>query len=90
LSSCGLTPKEYKTSGGSKADAIIEMSFSYGWLEDPEVDIEHAQYEAAQRCKSWGFDEADAFDLPTETCIRMSKKGNCKEFRVTKKFQCIG
>ncbi len=42
---------------------------------------------ATQRCKSWGYEKAVAFEFETSTCLQQSDWG-CVKTLVTKEYQC--
>ncbi len=48
--------------GGSRSDALVEMSYDIGGLEVPVVDWDTALASATKRCNAWGYSRADAFE----------------------------
>ncbi|SHN56261.1 YecR family lipoprotein [Desulfovibrio litoralis] len=58
LSSCAVK-KDWAATGGSRADATVRLSYSYGGFEQPVVDEAQALAVATQRCQSWGYTGAD-------------------------------
>lgn len=79
--------KNWGASGGSKADGTVKLAYTYGMFEVPEVDDAEALQIATQRCKSWGYSKAVAFDFENSRCQKMSSSG-CTQTIVTKEFQC--
>ena len=74
--------------GGSKADALVDMSYDVGGLEVPVVDWTAAAASAAKRCAAWGYRKADAFEGTRTQCHSRDMYGNCSMATVTKTYQC--
>lgn len=75
--------------GGSRADATVELSFEYGQFERPNVDMAQAQTTALQRCRVWGYTGADAFGGQMAHCEAANSFG-CIRTLVTVRYQCTG
>ena len=88
LSGCATT-KNWTATGGSRADATVRLSYSYGQFEKPQISEQQAQSLAASRCATWGYTGAEAFGGSEQKCT-MSGGMGCAEFQVTKEYQCIG
>ena len=88
LSGCATT-KNWSATGGSRADATVRLSYTYGLFENPQVSDQQGQSLAASRCGSWGYTGAEAFGGIEKKCL-MSNGSGCTEFQVTKEFQCTG
>ncbi len=84
-----VVPKQWAATGGSRADAVIRLSYSYGAFETPQVDDAQALALAEERCKTWGYHSAEAFGGLSKACIQPGSTG-CNEWQVTKEFQCVG
>ena len=76
--------------GGSRADAIIELSYDVGMFEKPVVDWVAAKSSAAQRCRAWGYSQAEAFGGQKSQCHAYNAYGNCLRATITLNYQCIG
>lgn len=87
LSGCAVV-KVPVASGGSKSDGIVELSYSYGSIEFPQVDYSKADQEALKVCLLWGFKESQAFGGSTEQCHTWDYYGACASATVTIKYQC--
>lgn len=98
LFATGCAPKQvvktWSASGGSKADAVVEVGFTYNpQLEKPDVSETQARNEALQRCKAWGYEDAEPFGMYKEQCQQWF--GNpfsgpqCTLMLVTRQFQCL-
>jgi hypothetical protein len=81
--------KHWAATGGSRSDAVVRLSYEYASYEIPEVSQKEALDLASQRCKSWGYSEAEAFGGEMRTCNQYGGNG-CANWLVTKEFQCIG
>jgi len=53
--------KDWVSTGGSRADGTVKLSYEYGALEVPQLDEQQAIRLAIQRCQAWGYDRAEAF-----------------------------
>lgn len=74
--------------GGSRSDGIVEMSYEYGSMTTPNVNRSEAIRAAVRRCKTWGYDGAEAFDAGLSSCVYYSAYG-CNRYRVTTEYQCV-
>lgn len=75
-------------SGGSKADGVIELSYSYGQYQTPEVDYQQGLIKAIDRCMAWGYRDAEAFGYGSVECIYSNDYG-CRQYTVTHSYQCV-
>ncbi len=82
------TSKVWQATGGSRADGIVKLSYQYVMFEVPELASDGTEL-AAERCKVWGYDGAQAFGGVTEQCNNFGPDG-CTSWMVTKEFQCTG
>src|SRR3974390_811316 len=55
------TQKQLVSTGGSRANGTVDLSFEYGMFEKPHWDWNQAHDEAAQRCAAWGYSGAERF-----------------------------
>ena len=81
--------KTLQATGGSKADGVVELSYQYGMFEAPQVQWDQGLVTAQQRCKAWGYKNAEAFGGTTSQCQARNGYGNCTRHFVTAKYQCI-
>jgi hypothetical protein len=75
--------------GGSRADATVELSYEYGQFQQPVVDMRSAQMSAEKRCAVWGYTGADAFGGAKTLCEGANSLG-CTRTVVTVQYQCTG
>jgi uncharacterized protein YceK len=88
LVGCASVKPLYAT-GGSKSDGIVEVSYDYGWWEEPQVQWQDGITIATKRCQAWGYNSAEAFSRGKTECERY--RGNeCMHYMATIKYQCLG
>jgi hypothetical protein len=81
-------PKTPVPTGGSKSDALVELSYQVAGLEIAVVDWETAQISATKRCNSWGYRKADPFEGTKTQCQAFDGYGGCNLATVTRVYQC--
>lgn len=89
LAACAVQ-KTLIPTGGSRSDGTVEMSYDVGMFETPKVDLYQGATTAAQRCRAWGYSDAEAFGGQKTHCHRYNAYGNCLNATVTVQYQCIG
>lgn len=89
LGSTSNGPKSLVSTGGSKADGTVELSYEYRDYERPTIQWEQAYAEAKRRCELWGYSDTEKFGGETRSCIEPSRYG-CLAYYATVKFQCHG
>src|SRR5947208_8803804 len=52
-------PKVPVPTGGSRADGTVRLAYEYGLFEVPQVDWVSARGTAAERCRAWGYTDAE-------------------------------
>jgi hypothetical protein len=88
LAACSVN-KQAVPVGGSRADGTVELAYEFGELQQPVVDWTAAQYEAEQRCKAWGYTQAEKFGGERRQCA-MPSGYSCALYQVTISYQCTG
>jgi hypothetical protein len=88
LAGCAVVKTPVAT-GGSRADGTIHMSYDVGGLEKPQIDWASTKERAAQRCRVWGYTDADPFGGVTTKCQAYNRYG-CIRATVTRTYQCTG
>lgn len=89
LSGCAVT-KDWTATGGSRSDGVVRLSYDYGVFEQPQVNEVQGVDMATQRCKTWGYEGAEAFGGVTRNCNVPDGFGGCNRWLVTKEYQCTG
>lgn len=90
LSGCVTSTKKWTATGGSRADATVQLSYEYSTFERVKTNDNEAINLAVLRCKAWGYYAAEAFGGFTQHCTIPGGFGGCQQFLVTKQFQCLG
>ncbi|QGH30442.1 YecR family lipoprotein [Kluyvera intermedia] len=89
LTGCAVR-KEMVPMGGSKADGTVRMGYTVGQFEKPVVDLNQAASLAAQKCKTWGYEGAEAFGGQVSQCGQTDGFGSCIMSNVSVEYQCTG
>ena len=87
LTACS-TPKTPVTSGGSKADGLIVMSFESDLFEAPVVDWNTTKKTALKSCQAWGYRKTTAFGAIETRCVSRNGFGDCITNRTERTYQC--
>lgn len=87
LAACAVEKTPVPT-GGSRADASIDMSFEVGGFESPVVDWDAARATAAQRCRAWDYADAEPFEGTRTECSQYDPGLGCMMSTVTRTYQC--
>ena len=84
--------KNWAATGGSRADATVDMSYEYiVEKEKPVLQEQEALDLAIKRCQSWGYADAEAFGgVKYNDYIEQTMWGKVTRRHVTKTFQCLG
>lgn len=99
LCGIGCAPKPvvkmWEASGGSRADATVEVGFLYNpETEKPEHSEQQALQEALKRCQAWGYTNAEPFGLYKERCQKQRYAPYvgmiCYQMFVSRQYQCLG
>lgn len=84
---CVSTPVIWSTSGGSKADGFVELSYTYNYMQTPVTDESAGLEKAAGMCKLWGFSNATPLEMVDHKCQYADRYG-CSEWLVTRRYVC--
>ena len=89
LSACATQRVVPVATGGSKADALVEMGYNTGLFHPTEPDWPSANITATKRCKAWGYSKAEGFDGVSTQCHQRNGYGQCLDATVTRTYQCL-
>lgn len=89
LAAACATTKTLQAVGGSRADGVVRLAYTYGMFEKPNVDTAAALQTAKSRCAVWGFTDAEPFGGAMQQCLAMGQYG-CTQTQVTVEYQCTG
>jgi hypothetical protein len=68
------------------------MTYNFGGFQKIVVNKQAGLDGAIKRCKRWGYEYAEAFDLGNKRCFRMGTgflEGVCMDGQVTTEYQCL-
>lgn len=87
--------KNWEASGGSRADATVEVGFEYNPMRQiPDVNENQAYEQAVKRCQAWGYEDAEPFGMYRKICQQMINDpflgSGCVSMLVTRQYQCLG
>lgn len=89
LTACAA-PMVMQATGGSRADGTVDLSYEYTLFQKPVVDMTMATATASDRCRAWGYTNAEPFGGQINHCNQFNGYGNCLDMLVTVKYQCAG
>jgi hypothetical protein len=85
----GCTTYKLWTESASDSElGIVQLSYEYGKFENPQVDERAGVNMARERCKEWGFPEAQR-KAEERQCID-GMKTDCSRWKVLREYQCLG
>ena len=87
--------KSWAAAGGSRADATVQVGFVYNpQTEIPEVTEYQGRRVAEEKCRFWGYPEAEPFGMVKKQCQQIVYNAfagpQCVEILVTQEYQCLG
>jgi len=85
LAGC-TTYKLYSETDSNQEEGVIQLSYEYGRLETPQVDERQGLDLARQRCKDWGYPDAQRRG-EERACIDGTKT-DCARWQVTREYRC--
>jgi len=86
LTAC-VSTQHWSTSGGSRADGLVRVSYEYREFHEPTLSDAQAEQLAASRCSAWGYESAQPVAGQLRECSNRDG-GNCDLWTVTREFQC--
>lgn len=92
LAACVPPPIIPTSTSGSRADGIVEMTYTYAENAPRIVDWATATAEAERRCNAWGYSRAEAFSGEKRTCEVYGEGAFatvCLRGTATRNFQCL-
>jgi len=88
LGACS-TNKELVATGGSRADGTIQLSYEVGAFQKANLSFEQGIATARERCRAWGYSDAEPFGGQTRQCQAPSQYG-CMQWFISMNYQCLG
>ncbi len=87
-------PKEWVPIDGSRMDGNVIVALSWNpQTEKPIHELAQADRVAAERCRRWGYEDAERFGGVDENCVQYGsfmEDFGCVKMRATMKYQCTG
>ena len=92
LISCASIIKYPAATEGSKADAIVTVTYEYPSGENPndwQEEWDGIDASAVERCQNWGYSDAIKFDTGKRWCLVFNGYGTCTYWQENLNYQCI-
>jgi hypothetical protein len=93
IGGCAATPI---MTGGSKDQALVEMSVMHSTVAPPNFDWTAGREKASQACRKWGYQKAVPANGPehfqegdTQECVS-GVEGLCARRKISRLYQCTG
>lgn len=88
LAAAGCTTYKLWTEyGGGKEEGVIQLSYEYRRFENPQVDERAGIETARERCRDWGFKNAQRKG-EDRVCID-GVQNDCSKWRVIREYRCL-
>lgn len=88
VASVGCTTYKLWTEyGGGKEEGAIQLSYEYRRFENPQVDERAGIETARERCRDWGFKNAQRKG-EDRVCID-GVENDCSKWRVIREYRCL-
>ncbi len=89
ISGCAAVPQQWVATGGSKADATVQLGYQYGGWTNAVHDDQQGLDVANLRCQAWGYSGSEPFGVVTKRCVQSDGLGGCSTWRMSSNYQCI-
>ena len=86
LTGCAKS-KQWEATGGSKNDGVVQVSYELGQFESGQTSAEQGLTVASQRCKTWGYKNAEVTGSEKNICRTMGQY-NCLQTTITQDYLC--
>ena len=81
------TYKLWTEYGGGQEEGVVQLSYEYRRFENPQVDERAGIQMARERCRDWGFKDAQRKG-EDRSCID-GVKDDCSKWRVVREYRCL-
>ena len=93
LSGCHPVHKDWQIASGSKADALVTLSYITNDFELVTTNMEQEINLARNTCKKWGYRNASPYAFTKSECINSNSYSpdgslSCGEKMISKNYQC--
>ena len=86
LGACATT-EHWSASGGDRDIGIVKISYEHEEAAEPELSVAQADQMADNRCKTWGYRDAELIPGLVRSCTN-SEGNRCELWKVTREYQC--
>lgn len=86
LAAC-TTYKLWTAAGDSEEEGTVSLSYEYRRFESPQVDERAGISMARDRCKDWGYHDAQRKGEDRQ-CID-GTQSDCSKWRVIREYRCL-
>lgn len=87
IAGCVTTYKTWTEAGGGKEEGVLQLSYEYRSYENPQVDERAGIQLARERCRDWGFKDAQRKGEDRQ-CVDGSAS-DCSKWRVIREYRCL-
>jgi hypothetical protein len=86
LGACA-TGGHWSSSGGDREAGVVKVSYEHSDEVEPTLSGVQADKLADNRCKTWGYREAELIPGLVRNCTN-SEGNRCELWKVTREYQC--
>jgi len=81
------TYKTWSEYGGGKEEGVLQLTYEYRRFESPQVDERAGIQLARERCRDWGF--KDAQRKGEDRQCSDGTESDCSKWRVIREYRCL-
>lgn len=81
------TYKTWSEYGGGKEEGVLQLTYEYRRFESPQVDERAGIQLARERCRDWGF--KDAQRKGEDRQCSDGTESDCAKWRVIREYRCL-
>jgi len=81
------TYKTWTEAGDSEEEGVVSLSYEYRRFESPQVDERAGISMARDRCKDWGY--RDAQRKGEDRACKDGMESDCSKWQVTRHYRCL-
>ena len=86
VASC-TTYKTWSEYGGGKEEGVLQLTYEYRRFENPQVDERAGIQLARERCRDWGFKDAQRKGEDRQCTDGI--ESDCAKWRVIREYRCL-
>jgi len=81
------TYKTWSEYGGGKEEGVLQLTYEYRRFESPQVDERAGIQLARERCRDWGFKDAQRKGEDRQCSDGV--ESDCAKWRVIREYRCL-